>query len=291
MLKTLFTPGIRYMLFASFVFSLMNVAVKKISHIPAVEVVFFRAIITFVMSWSYLTKNSIPIWGKNKKVLFLRGLFGTIALIMVFSTFQNMPLASTVVIHYLSPIFTALLALFLLKERLLKVQYLFFALSFLGILMIKGFDFRVSTYYFILGVLGAFGAGCAYVSIRILKQTEHPLVIVFYFPLVALPITGLFSLFHWVTPIGTDWLYLLFVGVLTQIAQVYLTKAYQVENAATVANVNYIGMIYAIFFGYYFFDETFSFQVISGMIMVILGVLLNISFKQSQFFQRSKMIN
>ena len=43
------------------------------------------------------------------------------------------------------------------------------------------------------------GAACAssvvYVTVRKLAQTEHPLVIVFYFPLVALPLT-----LPWVIP-------------------------------------------------------------------------------------------
>jgi drug/metabolite transporter (DMT)-like permease len=285
MYKNWLSPGVKYMLFASFVFSIMNVAVKKVSHIPSVEVVFFRALISLFMSWVYLQRNEIPKWGNNKKVLLLRGLFGTIALIMVFATFQNMPLASAVVIHYLSPIFTALLALIVLKERLFRVQYLFFALCFLGILLIKGFDFRISSLYFLLGICGAFLAGCAYVSIRVLKESEHPLVIVFYFPLVAMPLTGIISYFFWVTPVGTDWLWLLLVGVLTQIAQVYLTKAYQVETAAVVANVNYVGIFYALIFGYIFFGETFSNEVIGGMMLVLAGVLLNVSFKKIKWLK------
>jgi drug/metabolite transporter (DMT)-like permease len=285
MYKNWLSPGVKYMLFASFVFSIMNVAVKKVSHIPSVEVVFFRALISLFMSWVYLQRNEIPKWGNNKKVLLLRGLFGTIALIMVFATFQNMPLASAVVIHYLSPIFTALLALIVLKERLFRVQYLFFALCFLGILLIKGFDFRISSLYFLLGICGAFLAGCAYVSIRVLKESEHPLVIVFYFPLVAMPLTGIISYFFWETPVGTDWLWLLLVGVLTQIAQVYLTKAYQVETAAVVANVNYVGIFYALIFGYIFFGETFSNEVIGGMMLVLAGVLLNVSFKKIKWLK------
>ncbi|TNE73932.1 DMT family transporter [bacterium] len=274
------------MLFAAFMFSIMNVAVKKVSHIPSVEVVFFRAAISLIMSWLYLKRNSIPVFGTNHKVLFLRGLYGTIALIMVFATYQNMPLASAVVLHYLSLIFTAILASILLKERLFKIQYLFFALSFVGIYMIKGFDSRIETLYFVLGLMGAFFGGLAYTSIRKLKDSEHPLVIVFYFPLVALPVAGIGSFFVWVTPHGADWLWLLAVGVFTQIAQVYLTKAYQVEAAANVASANYIGIFYALGFGYFIFGETYQTNVILGMALVLVGVILNITFKRIKWIPK-----
>lgn len=276
----LLSPGVRYMLIASLVFSLMNVCVKKLAHIPAIEVVFFRAVISLFMSWWILKRRRVSIWGNNKKVLILRGVLGTVSLVMLFATFQNLPLASAVVLHYLSPIFTAFLALIILKEKLFKVQYLFFALCFLGIFLIKGFDTRVDTFYFILGIVAAIGAACAYTSIRVLKDSEDPLVIVFYFPLVALPFAGIITSFYWVMPQGMDWVWLISIGILTQIAQVFMTKSYQAEAAASVASVNYIGIIYALLFGFFLFGETFSLQVFGGMLLVLVGVVLNVSFKR-----------
>lgn len=281
------SPGVRYMLMASFVFSLMNVCVKKLAHIPAIEVVFFRAIISLFMSWWVLKRRKVSVWGNNKKVLILRGVFGTVSLVMLFATFQKLPLASAVVLHYLSPIFTAFLALFFLKEKLFKVQYLFFALCFFGIFLIKGFDTRVDTFYFILGIVAAFGAACAYTSIRVLKDSEDPLVIVFYFPLIALPFAGVISAFYWITPEGEDWLWLIAIGVLTQIAQVFMTKSYQAETAANVASINYIGIIYALLFGFFLFGETFNLQVFGGMIFILAGVVFNVSFKKIKWISKT----
>ncbi len=281
------SPGIRYMLIASLVFSIMNVFVKKLAHIPAIEVVFFRALISLIISWWILKKRRIPVWGNNRKVLFLRGLFGSVSLVMLFATFQNLPLASAVLLQYLSPIFTALLAMALLGERLFKVQYLFFALCLVGIFLIKGFDPRVSTLYFGIGILAAFLAACAYTCIRVLKDSEDPHVIVFYFPLIALPFAGVISIFYWVAPQGMDWLWLLAIGVLTQIAQVFMTKAYQAEAAASVASVNYIGILYALGFGFFIFNETFTLQVVAGMVLVVIGVVFNVSFKKIKWIPKT----
>ncbi len=131
-----------------------------------------------------------------------------------------------------------------------------------------------------MGMAAAFLAGCAYITIRIMKTSEHPLVIVFYFPLVALPFTGAFSALHWVQPEGFDWLLLLCIGILTQIAQVYMTKAYQAEAAANVASVTYLGILYALGFGFVLFNETFELQVVVGMVLVMIGVVLNVTFKK-----------
>jgi len=267
------------MLLATFLFSLMNVCVKQVSHIPAVEIILFRSGISLLMSWVMLRRQQVSVWGTHYGLLLARGVAGAAALILFFITLQHIPLATAATIQYLSPIFTTILGVFIVKEKVKPWQWLCFLISFAGVLVIEGVDVRVSPLYLGLGVASAFFSGVAYNMIRKLNTREHPLVIVFYFPLVALPVSGLYSLFNWVQPQGLDWLYLVLVGVLTQLAQYYMTMSYQAEEIAKVANLNYIGIIYALFFGFIFFGEVFSLGSYVGMALVLLGVILNIQYK------------
>ncbi|OEK05646.1 multidrug transporter [Roseivirga misakiensis] len=267
------------MLLATLIFAIMNVLIKFLPNIPAIEIILFRSIVSFLMSGISLKVKKIPLLGTNRKILFFRGLAGAIALIMFFTTLQEIPLASAVTLMFLSPIFTSILGIWIVKEKVNNLQWLFFAISFAGIVMIKGFDTRISTLMALLGVGAAFFSGVAYNMIRKLKTSEHPLVIIFYFPLVTLPIVSIYSGFNWVMPEGEEWVYLLGVGVLTQFAQYFMTKSYQSEELAKVANINFIGIIYALGFGYVFFDESFNLQTYLGMTAVMLGVVLNVTFK------------
>ncbi len=272
--------GVQYMLLATFVFAIMNVAVKWVGHIPAVEVIFFRSIISLIMSGVALRSQKVYLFGNNKKVLILRGIAGSLGLILFFTTIQRIPLASAVTLMFLSPIFTAVLGIWIVKEPVKWLQWVFFIISFAGIMMIQGFDTRVSPLMALVGIGAAFFSGVAYNMIRKLKNSEHPLVIVFYFPLVTLPFTIVYMFFDWVTPVGTDWIVLILVGVLTQVAQYFMTKAYQSEELAKVANIQFTGILYAIGFGWVLFDETFNFNTYLGMTMVLIGVILNIAYKQ-----------
>ncbi len=266
------------MLLASLLFAVLNVLVKWLGHIPAVEVVFFRALLTLIISYGMLRQKGVSVWGKQRKILFLRGLFGTMALVLLFMTFQEMRLATATTIHYLAPIFTVLIAAIFLRERVGRWQPLFFLISFAGVLLIRGFDPLIDPFYLGLGIVSAFFSGCAYNCIRYLNTSEEPLVIVFYFPLVAMPITGLASAFVWVMPRGWDWLVLASIGITTQLAQLLLTKAYQQAEAARVAGVSYLGIIYAIGLGWWLFDETYFWVSYVGMGVVLLGVVLNVLF-------------
>lgn len=282
------SKGVRYMLLAGILFSTMNVFVKTVSNIPAVEVVFFRSVISFFLSLSVLKMQRVSPFGKNHTFLLLRGLCGAIALVAYFTLLQHVPLASAVTINFLAPIFTTILGIYIVKEKVFPVQYFFFLLAFAGVVVIEGFDPRISPLYLGLGIVAALFAGLAYNFIRKINKNEHPLVIVFYFPLVTMPLTGIYSYFHWVQPEGWEWFRLLMVGVLTQFAQYFMTKSYQEEELSKVSSLRYISIIYALSFGYIFFDETFNLMTYVGMLLVLMGVILNVWYKRKKDLQAAR---
>ncbi|HLW18862.1 MAG TPA: EamA family transporter, partial [Cyclobacteriaceae bacterium] len=65
----------------------------------------------------------------------------------------------------------------------------------------------------------------------------------------------------------------------TQAAQYYMTMAYQNAQLAKIASLNYIGILYALGFGFIFFNESFNLLAYLGMAMVLIGVILNIRSK------------
>lgn len=270
------TRGVQYMLISTLSFSLMTVGVKYLKHIPFFELILFRSLVSLVLSFGYIKMKGLSPYGNNKSVLIQRGVVGTIALSLFFLSIQNLPLASAATIGYLSPIFTAIFAVYILKERIIPVQWLFFAISFGGIVLIKGFDGNVSLVYVLIGVVASMLAGLAYNLVRKLKSTDHPMVVVFYFPLVATPVMLIWSAFNWVQPIGIDWLVLLGIGIFTQIGQYYLSKALHIENAGRMTSIKFLGTVNALLFSVFFFREHYSIVNLLGILFVVLGVILNI---------------
>ncbi len=275
------SKGVRYMLVAILFFSGMNILIKLVPGIGPVEIVFFRSVVSFIISFVTLKKLGVSLWGTNKKWLIIRGISGSIGLLLFFSTIKEIPLASAVAIQYLSPIFTSLLGILIVKERVYSIQWLFFLISFIGVILIQGFDPRVTQFQLAIGICSALAAGMAYNSIRKLKLSEHPLVIIFYFPLVTIPVTGLYLLFSgWTTPSIMELFILLCIGLATQFAQYFMTKAYQLEELSKISSIQYIGIVFALIFGFLFFDESYTIKSFAGIFMVLVGVILNVVFKQ-----------
>ena len=267
------------MLMALLFFTTMNVLIKYVPRIGAVEIIFFRSVVSLIMSYVVLKQKRINLWGNNKKWLIIRGIAGSAGLLFFFTTIKVMPLGSAIAIQYLSPIFTSLLGIFIVKEKVLSWQWVFFALAFVGVIVIQGFDPRVTTVQALIGIAGALAAGMAYNSIRKLKDSDHPLVIIFYFPLVTIPVTGVYLLTHWLNPTLQELAILIAIGVVTQFAQYFMTKAYQAERLSIISSVQYVGIVFALGFGYFLFDETYNFRSALGIVIIILAVILNVWYK------------
>lgn len=272
MLKQI-NPGIKNIILAGIFFSFVNALVKYLKVIPAVEIVFFRSIVSFIMSYVMIKKLNVKIFDKkNFKLLFLRGLFGALALILYFTTIQNIPLAAAVTILYLAPIFTVILAIFINDERPHPMQFPFMFLSLVGAFILKGPDSNIPFKYFLMGLTAALFAGFAYNIIRKLKGKADEHLIIFYFPMITIPIVTPIMVKEWVSPDFTQLILLISIGIFTQIAQIFMTKAYFKEKVSKIGHFNYLTSVYSIFIGFFLFNEIIDLKTIIGISLIITGV-------------------
>ena len=156
------------------------------------------------------------------------------------------------------------------------MQWFFYAIAFGGVLMIERFDTRVSLAYATTGIIAAFCSGMAYNLVRSMREREDPLTIVLHFQLVGTLVGMIGMAFEWQTPQGWDWVYLVLIGVFSQLGQIFLTNSLQKEPVAGVAIVIYTGLIYGLLVGSFVFGEEQTAVEMSGMLLVVFGVLLSV---------------
>jgi drug/metabolite transporter (DMT)-like permease len=69
------------------------------------------------------------------------------------------------------------------------------------------------------------------------------------------------------------------VGITTQMAQYFMTKSYQQSKVSKVAIFDYLGVVYALIFGFVLFNEYFNLLTYIGIALVLIGIALNFRFK------------
>lgn len=282
-MSTRFTAGVRYMIAAAFMFSLMSLFVKLAGQrLPSQEIVLVRSIVTLVFSYAGVRLAGAPLWGNDKKWLILRGLAGFAALSCFYYALTRLPLADANVIQYTNPAFTAVLAAVFLRERVGWMEMAGMFLSLAGVAMIArpsflfgGFAGSIDVVAVGVGLTGALLAASAYVIVRKLRTTENPYVIIFYFPLIstfgsvptALPVAV------WPTP--AEWLMLVVgVGLTAQLGQIFMTKGLHLERAGRATAISYLQVLFAAILGIVVFGEYPDVLTLGGALLVVVGTLL-----------------
>lgn len=257
----------------------MNVCVKRVAHLPVHEVILARSLISLLACIIPLWRQGVHPLGNNRKYLVLRGAAGFGSLTLYFFTLQRIPLATAVTLQYLAPLFTAVMSWRFLGEKISPMRWASFAVSLVGVALATNFDPYTPPQFALLGVASALLAAVAYYSISQAKASEHPLVIVLYFPLVAIPITMLlcFWEFHW--PSGADWLWLLLTGLFTQTAQVFMTRGYMEEYIGKAAGLKYSGVLFALFWGWLFFGDHYTGGRLWGLTLLLAGTAGHVLFR------------
>lgn len=252
--------GLGYMVHSAFWFAVMGLLVKLASdRVPVMQMVLVRGVITLALARVVLWRAGVSPFGGDVRLLLLRGFVGSCALVCFYAAVVHLPLAEATVIHQTAPLWTMLLAAWLLRERIVGRVAVAMAGAFAGVIMIARPEWLFGEaiaetaarqwQYAFVALLGAMLSGLAYVTVRRLGRSENPLVVVFWLPLVTVPLAAPFALPVWVWPDPETWAYLLGIGVATQIAQVALTKGLARETAGRASAVGYLQVAFATLFG------------------------------------------
>ena len=282
--------GVKYMLMASFTFAIMGAFAKLASsHMPSLEVVFFRNIAGVLIIGFAIYKKPLVNRGGRPLLLFSRGFMGFTALLAFFYNIAHIPLGDAMTFSKTSPIFTAIFAWLFLSEKLSLKAWGAIAIGFIGILFITQPSSIGFSKYDALGIFSGVGAALAYTSIRELKNyydtraivlsfmgvgTLGPIVLFFISPYLDIPELD-FMLGEFVMPQGIVWFYVIGMGVLATISQLLMTKAYGETKAGIVGAVSYSNIVFSIAVGMLLGDSFPSLITSFGIILIIFaGVMV-----------------
>jgi len=280
-----YKTGILSMVIASICFALIAVMVKKINHLPLMEIILFSYIPTMIIIPVMIKKINISLFGNNKPILCFSGLVTVISMLASFYTFKVMSLTDAMTIRNLSPFFTFFLAGIFLKKKLHFRQIPFLLFAFLGGLLVIKPGLRLDIFPAIIALIAAISIAVIHATLRHLKLTDHYLVIINYriyinstANLIILLLQKSFKI-----PSPSDLLILTFLGVAALAAQVNITKAYQLAPASLVSLYAYSQIIFASIFGLIFFKETPNIFSIIGAGFIIVSGYLNYKYRSNNY--------
>jgi drug/metabolite transporter (DMT)-like permease len=267
-----------WMLGALASFTVMALGGRELSaELTTFQILFFRGIVGFGLVCVLLSING---WGQVRRQRFglhlvrntahLGGQFGW------FYGISLLPLATVFAIEFTAPIWTAILAVFVLSERLTAVRGASILLGFVGVLMIL----RPTVLGVGAGEIAVLGASCgyaiAYVLTKKLGSTESPLAIIFFMTAMQLPLSFVPSLWHWTVPSLALWPYVAAVGITAMSAHYCIARALALAEAGVVVPMDFVRLPLIAVIGFLLYGEPFDLWVLAGGAVIFVGNLVNI---------------
>ena len=268
--------GFLYMFLSVCAFSLMDLIIKWTADYPLGQVVFFRGFFGIVFYFFVIPKNRINNFYQTKRAFlhFLRCFVGLIAMVAIFIALRNLPLATVVSISFAAPIFTTIFSIFFLSEKVGIYRWLAVVIGFVGILIITEPGVESLNIYYIFPIIFCIGLSYVANAIRQLSSTEPVWLISLNFS-IAITIAGLCTLpYGWKIPSFFDFFILSLVGLFGGVANLWLSQSYKFSEVSLVTPLKYLGLIFAIFFGYLIWGEVPSLKSLIGGILVILSSII-----------------
>ena len=265
------------LLVSCFLFSVLAALIKyNASFIHPTEQAFFRNLFgIFLLLPFVLRQNKLVNFKSNYRLLFLRGFFGGITMILLFYAYTLIPLSQAMAISFSTPLFIYFGGIFFLKENTDKQKTFYMLLGFVLTLVIIRPDLKLQIGS-IFAIISSITHAIAGLMVKKLSKTENVITLMFSLVLIMTPITFLPSLYVWDTPSNFFVFFLLFIIAATAtLGNFFWTKAISLTTLTNLMPFDFSKLIFATILGVIFFEEKIDLiTVVCGTGIIICNSLI-----------------
>jgi drug/metabolite transporter (DMT)-like permease len=269
--------GLVLMVVSAACFAAMAAFAKKLlPETPVQAVVLSRGVMMSAIFVAAARWRGVPVLGRRPGMLLARGLLGYAALSCYFYSVQHLPLGDAVLLQYSHPVFVAAVAPLFLGERTAGRQWLLIAGALVGVALVVRPAGEVRTEA-LVGVLGSILSGLAYIAVRKLSRTEHPMTILLWFPLATIPFSLVATLNAGRAAIprnGREVAGHLLVTASALVGQIALTHGLARAGAARATAVTLTGPVFGLALGFLLFGSVPTPASLVGTVVVLTALAL-----------------
>ena len=259
-------------------FSLMAVAVRELSRtMGTFEILFMRSGVSLVLVLAMLPYFGLaPLRTQRFGLHVMRNLFHFGGQFSWVYAIGLLPLATVFAIEFTMPVWTALLAMLILGERLNRGRVVMLVMGVAGILIILRPGVAEVSPAALVMLAGAFAYGATMVATKRLAGGESALAILFYMSLVQAPIALLPALSGWVAPTLADAPWIIATGACGLIAHFCLTRAFRIADATLVAPIDFLRLPLIAVIGMALYGEPLESATFVGAVVIFAGTYYSI---------------
>jgi drug/metabolite transporter (DMT)-like permease len=252
--------GIAWMALSTVAFSTMHAMVRDATQtLHPFEVAFFRQFLgVFVLAPWFIRYGLAPLRTKRIGLHTARAAVNVVAMFAFYYALSIVPLAQVSALGFSVPIFTAILAMAFLGERVRLRRWAAILFGFAGVFVALGPDLQSSGTVelgSLLVVLSSLTWAIALIFIKVLGRTDSTVTITVYMVLLMTPMSLPPALLVWEWPTLAMLGQLVLIGVLGTIGQLTVVQALKEGETHVVMPIDFTKLIWAAILGFLWFHE------------------------------------
>ncbi|TRX60233.1 DMT family transporter [Fulvivirga sp. M361] len=260
-------------------FCIMAIGARELNGVlDTFQLLFYRSALGLVIMSSIhvLSGNPHPFRTQYFKQHMIRNTFHFAGQYGWFIGIGLLPLAEVFALEFTTPVWTALIAYFLLKEQMTKVKVFAIVVGLLGVLIIlkPGYTLLNGSSFIVLAAAVAFAI--AHIFTKSLSYKESPATILFYMSLIQLPLGLIPALFNWQWVTGETWPWIVLIAITGLTAHFCTAKAMQYADVTLVVTLDFLRLPLITLAGIILYNEDFDITLLIGSLLMLTGNLLNI---------------
>jgi len=281
--KYIFSPailGILFMILSQFSFSLNDSLVKLIviessNQLSLLNTIFIRGLFTTLVILLYIKiverKNLITI--VSQIPYHKRGLYEVLTAICFLSGLILLPFAEVYTLLMTNPLFVTIFAFLFLKEKVGVRRWIAITVGFIGVLIVINPNKVDFNFLYILPIMAAIFLTIRDIKTKNIANDNNSFEIIFITSLLMTVFSGFGSLFSEFSLEFKSLFKIILASIFLSIA--YLLSVLTVFYAplSLTSSARYSVIIFGIFFGYIFFDELPTINMIIGALFIIFSGL------------------
>ena len=259
-------------------FSLMAIAVRELLRtMGSFEILFLRSVVSLVIMLAVLPRAGLQRLRTQRFGLHVvRNLFhfgGQYAWVYAIAM---LPLATVFAIEFTMPVWAAVLAMLILRERLSRGRIVMLTLGLAGILIILKPGVEQVPPAALVMLVGSFAYAATMIWTKQLARTDSAIAVLFYMSVIQVPLGLVPALQQWVTPGLADLPWVLAVGATGLSAHFCMTRSLRIADASLVVPIDFLRLPLIAVVGMVFYGEPLVLSILLGAAVIFAGTYYSI---------------
>lgn len=271
-----------WMMGTLFSFMAMAIGARELSgRISTFEILFFRSLIgLFIICTLVAFTGRRQIATRHMGLHLIRNIAHFGGQFGWFYGIAYISLAKVFAIEFTLPVWTAILAAVILKERLTLPRIAAVGFGIAGMLIILRPGMGVMDLASTAVLAGAVCYGLSHTLTKKIAAYDTPVAILFYMTLIQLPMGLALSVTGWITPSPDMWPWIIVVGITALTGHYCMARALAIAPATVVVPMDFLRLPLIAIVGFFFYKEAMDIFVLTGAVIMLVGNLINIRAEQ-----------